>query len=68
MGWPPLLPMDGPMSPPSSLEDLEKRVARLEQIVNVLAKASGVRIENPVDNQSVTRKTTFDWQTREERA
>lgn len=52
------------MSPPASMEELEKRVARLEAIVQVLAKASGVRIENPVDTQSVTQKTTFDWQTR----
>jgi protein gp37 len=50
------------MSPPATYEDLEKRVARLERIVQELARASNVRIENPVDTQSVTQKTTFDWQ------
>lgn len=50
------------MSPEPSLQDLEKRVARLEATVAILVKASGVRVENPVDQHSVTQKTQFDWQ------
>lgn len=49
---------------PDTLAELEKRVARLEATVAILVKASGVRIENPVDTQSVTQKTKFDWQSR----
>ncbi len=47
---------------PNTMEDLERRVARLERLVAVLAEKLQVRTDNPNDRRSVTTKVTYDWQ------
>lgn len=47
---------------PNTMEDLERRVARLERLVAVLADKLQVRTDNPNDRRSVTTKVTYDWQ------
>ncbi len=51
------------MSPDDEkVEELERRIAKLEQLVAVLAKKLDVRTDNPNDQRSVTTKVTYDWQ------
>lgn len=49
----------------ASLEELEKRVARLERIVATLAEKLEVRTDNPNDRRSTTQKIKYDWQQRQ---
>lgn len=54
------------MADPSQpdLIELERRVARLEQLVAAISRQLGVRVENPSDRKTVTEKVGFDWQSR----
>ncbi|MDE1821102.1 MAG: hypothetical protein KGJ23_09705 [Euryarchaeota archaeon] len=44
------------------LRALERRVARLEQLVAEIARKMDVRTDNPSDQRSITNKVSYDWQ------
>ena len=49
-------------TPEPTLQELERRLARLEALVARIADELNIRSEHPVDRTTVTQKTRYDWQ------